>query len=717
MGKVVKSKSSKSKVGDKVVQPEELQWKAVDIPDNLESYEGLYGLEEIDGVDVQIINGKAQFKIKDDSKTKKIFDADGDPQDTVFQDVSDDLDEEEFTGFDDDNNVEGIEANVLTENVFAKVKLPDDNVHLPHWEPLHLNSYTLTGLNGLQFKSPTLIQKKTLPLAIDGKDVIGKASTGSGKTLAYSIPILEKYISKIEELEINQKNKIINSPIGVIFVPTRELAHQVVDHLNNICKYFPIHSNSIVSITGGLSIQKQERLLNYGPSIIVATPGRCLELLEKSEAITKRLSSTDILVLDEADRLLQDGHFEEFERILELFRKNRPKGLDNYKWQTLVFSATFSKELFTKLDRNVKTNSNDEILKLLNDKLQFRDKTPAVIDVNPKELVSGQITEALVECGATERDLYLYYFLLMYKGTTLVFANSIDSVKRLAPFLNNLNIPAFAIHSSMIQKQRLRSIEQFTKASNNNEIAVLVASDVAARGLDIPNIDHVAHYHLPRSADIYIHRSGRTARAKNEGVSVMFCSPQESSGPLRKLRNLVTKKNQNHFNMHNDVKLLPIEMDLVNQLKPRVELAVKLAEASIASTSTNKEDNWIKQVADDLGIEDIDDLDDFEDDIIKKQRKRKEKKYLTKDEARSLRFDLKQQLQQPIRKLTRRSYLTSGLQNLAHIMVTGNTHEDVLGHENVNALQELKGKNIVKATKHKKPRKVHKARNKTKSSN
>lgn len=117
----------------------------------------------------------------------------------------------------------------------------------------------------------------------------------------------------------------------------------------------------------------------------------------------------------------------------------------------------------------------------------------------------------------------------MYKGSTLVFANSIDSVKRLVPFLNNLNIPAFAIHSSMIQKQRLRALERFQKASEKNDTAVLIASDVAARGLDIPNIDHVAHYHLPRSADVYIHRSGRTARAGKEGVSVMFCSPQEAS--------------------------------------------------------------------------------------------------------------------------------------------------------------------------------------------
>lgn len=148
----------------------------------------------------------------------------------------------------------------------------------------------------------------------------------------------------------------------------------------------------------------------------------------------------------------------------------------------------------------------------------------------------------------------------------------------------------------------MRSLERFKAALEKNETAVLVASDVAARGLDIPKIDHVAHYHLPRSADVYIHRSGRTARAGREGVSVMFCSPQEASGPLRKLRKIVASNAGNkRISAHNDVKLLPIEMDLVSQLRPRVELAGKLADARISSTATRKEDSWVKQAAEDLG--------------------------------------------------------------------------------------------------------------------
>lgn len=730
----------KLKKESKVVKAKDLQWKPVDIPDNLGDYEGFYGLEEIDGVDVQIVNGKTEFIVRDNGKvenkskkeeTNENGENNMDVEDNETPEVEDEKpteqeeeEEEEFAGFEDDeNNQEDANTSERVSNndkddklaesndelnavSFANLDLPlpDDNeINLPNWQEGDLGSsisaYTLYGLSQLDFKKPTPIQKETIPIALLGKDVIGKATTGSGKTLAYGIPILEKYIQSLNLIKQNNKDKKINHPTGIIFAPTRELAHQVVDHLNKLAKYSPLSTRGIVSITGGLSIQKQQRLLRHGPGIIVATPGRMLELVQGDSELAKRLASTDIIVLDEADRLLQDGHFDEFEKILELFGKNRPKSKSiEWKWQTLVFSATFSRDLFRKLDRHQKGKSsslmgNDEIVQLLNEKLKFKDKKPTLVDANPKEIVSGQITEALVECGPTERDLYLYYFLLMYKGSTLVFANSIDSVKRLVPLLNNLNIPAFSIHSSMIQKQRLRALEKFKEASQKNEVAVLVASDVAARGLDIPNIDHVVHYHLPRSADVYIHRSGRTARAGKEGVSVMFCSPQEASGPLRKLRRLVAgnSNKESRLNMHNDVKLLPIEMDLVSQIKPRVEISSKLADASISSTATRKEDSWVKQAAEDLGLDDLSGLEDFEDDIIKKQRKRKEGKMLSKDETKALKYELKTLLANPIKKNTRKSYITSGLQNLAHQMVTGAHHDDVLGHEKVNALSDLKG--------------------------
>lgn len=773
---------------NKIILADAFLWKPVDIPDTLGDYSGFFGLEELEGVDVRMVNGKPEFiaeesdsdaeviipgltdkkkKGKQNKKTETKDKKDGKPAKKAEKKIltdsianqkflstdlpQEDIDmaedgDEEFTGFGDDiegeddseadSTAEGqkseeqkekppveakknddIDDSELTATVFSSLNmpLPDDNeIHLPEWSSLNLSPYIMNGLQNLDFETPTPIQKQTIPLSLEGKDLVGKATTGSGKTLAYGLPILEKYISKLDLIK-ETFGKTVQPPAGIIFAPTRELAHQVADHLNAIAKYSPLSPYGIVSITGGLSIHKQERLLSYGPGIIVATPGRFLELIEKNEELAKRVAATDIVVLDEADRLLQDGHFEEFERILNLMEKSRAKKEYGWKWQTLVFSATFSRDLFGKLNKNYHKGkssdsglvSNDEIIELLAKKLKFKNSKPALVDANPKEIVSGQVTEALVECGAMERDLYLYYFVHMYPGSTLVFANSVESVRRLVPFLENLQIPAFAIHSAMIQKQRLRSLERFKAACNSSKSAVLIATDVAARGLDIPNIDHVAHYHLPRSADVYIHRSGRTARAGKEGVSVMFCSPQEASGPLKKLRKLVALSAENtKFSTRADVKLLPIDHDLVSQIRDRVQIAAKLADASISGTATRKENSWLKQAAEDLGIENLSDVDDFEDDVIKKQRQRKQKKALTNEEQKALRYQLKEHLAVPLRKNHRRSYITSGLENLAHQIVTGQTSENVLGRKTVKALDELKGtKNRVeKQTQKQKPK-------------
>lgn len=747
---------------NKIISTGSIQWKPVDIPDTLGDYSGFFGLEELEGVDVRMVNGKPEFITRESDDEKEVYipglDKKKQPKkaneekkkgekkvlnnsvtdqeflSTTFRPIESENEEEcgEFNAKESkeeqnekskqNEKVEQSEKDVLDDqmeteqkgkekeedadlrsSVFSSliIPLPDDNnLNLPEWAPIPLSPYLLNGLQALGFTLPSPIQKQTIPLSMEGKDVIGKATTGSGKTLAYGLPILEKYISKLDLVK-ETFGKVVQPPTGIIFSPTRELAHQVADHLNAISKFSPLSQHGIVPVTGGLSIQKQERLLSYGPGIIVATPGRFLELIEKNEELALRMAATDIVVLDEADRLLQDGHFEEFERIINLMEKTRAKEEYGWKWQTLVFSATFLRDLFGKLDRSIHKYksadkglvSNDEIIAVLAKKLKFKSLKPELIDVNPEEIVSGQITEALVECGATERDLYLYYFVYMYPGSTLVFANSVESVRRLVPLLENLQIPAFAIHSAMIQKQRLRSLERFRAACFDSKSAVLIATDVAARGLDIPKIEHVAHYHLPRSADIYIHRSGRTARAGKEGVSVMFCSPQEASGPLKKLRKLVASSAENsRFNTHADVKLLPIDYDLVSQIRDRVRLAAKLADASISSAATRKENLWLQQAAYDLGIENLSDVDDFEDDVIKKQRQRKLKKSLKPEEQKYLRYQLKQQLMVALRKNHRRSYLTSGFENLAHQIVTGETSTTVLGRKTIKALDELKRK-------------------------
>lgn len=774
------SMKEKMAKGNKIVKPDALQWKSVEIPDTLGDFSGFFGLEELDGVDVKMVDGRPEFIAKDEDedaeitidldkgkKKKKKQQQQKQPAKTEVKEQEGEDKEEEFTGFDSDSEKkqqlkakrkekqmekkekkkqkqkEQKEQKAQNQNQDEKnvgfsllEQMPEEEeIDLPQWDNLKLHTSTRGSLQTLEFRTPTEIQKAAIPLALQGKDVIGKATTGSGKTLAYGIPILERYLNdlalkeepleplKEEEEPLKESSDVAGEtdaqklpygstqiPAGIIFAPTRELAHQVCDHLRALARFLPLHPHGIVSVTGGLSVQKQERVLSYGPGIIVATPGRFLELIENNDELSERMANTGILVLDEADRLLQDGHFEEFERILELLGKHRNHKQFLWRWQTLVFSATFSRELFGKLNKSGKPKGNkpllhsadqglignEEILQLLQEKLRFKDPKPALCDANPKELVAGKITEALVECGPTERDLYLYYFLLMYPGSTLVFANAVDSVKRLVPLLESLEIPAFSIHSSMMQKQRLRALERFKEATTKNKTAVLIASDVAARGLDIPNIDHVAHYHLPRSADVYVHRSGRTARAGNEGVSVMFCSPQEASGPFKKLRKIVAanagKNGGSRVGQNGDVKMMHIDYDVLLQIKPRINLASKLADSAISSTATRKEDTWLKQAAEDLGIDHLSDVEDFEDDVIKKQRRRNESRKLASEEYKQIRGALKEKLATPLRKNHRRSYITSGVENLAHQIVSGNTSEKVLGRKAVTALEELRGK-------------------------
>ena len=749
-----------------IVDESKLNWKPVDIPDTLDDFGGFYGLEEIDGVDVKVVDGKVTFVTKKDSKVLKDSNKEkvGDDQESVENESGSDSESEllEFKNLDDikegelsaasysssdedeQGNIESskltdpsedvdedVDEDVLKENVFNKDINIDDisPVNLPEWTNLAPLSMTiLQSLQNLNFLRPTEIQKKSIPVIMQGVDVMGKASTGSGKTLAYGIPIVEKLISNF-----SQKNK---KPISLIFTPTRELAHQVTDHLKKICEPVLAKSQySILSLTGGLSIQKQQRLLKYDNSgqIVIATPGRFLELLEKDNTLIKRFSKVDTLILDEADRLLQDGHFDEFEKIIKHLlverRKNRENSEGSSKiWQTLIFSATFSIDLFDKLsssrqvkDRRFKNNEDElnAVIQHLMSKIHFNSK-PVIIDTNPESKVSSQIKESLIECPPLERDLYCYYFLTMFPGTTLIFCNAIDSVKKLTVYLNNLGIPAFQIHSSMTQKNRLKSLERFKQQSAKQKTinhsnpdsvqlsTVLIASDVAARGLDIPGVQHVIHYHLPRSTDIYIHRSGRTARAGSEGVSAMICSPQESMGPLRKLRKTLATKNSVSTDLNsrstnrkpikwqNTVPLLPIETDILSQLRERSRLAGELADHEIASNSLSKDDNWLKKAADELGI----DVDSDEDDISKsnsdtfllKNKNKKMQKTINKDKVKAMRATLNELLSVPIRKDRRQKYLTGGLVNLADNLVKKRGHNSIIGHEKTNALETLKKK-------------------------
>ena len=589
------------------------------------------------------------------------------------------------------------------------------------WKPLGLSSHTISSIARLGFASPTPIQLSAIPKILDGHDVIGKAVTGSGKTLAFGIPILEHYLrARDRERGKTQDSEIMHPPVALILLPTRELAHQISTHISNLCSTLLSTGPSIVTLTGGLSLHKQKRLLGSA-DIIIGTPGRLWEILSENYKLMKWLKTVKYVVVDEADRLLSDGHFEEVKEILNaLDRKDNDQENDaegvieyqseqlnvKYERQILVFSATFQRDLRQKLSGRAKSSSSNilggnESLEFLLKKLNFRERKPQFIDVNPVSYMASRLKEGIVECGGLEKvnstfhtcsdltnrhtqDLYLYALILHYSNIrTLIFTNSITSVRRLTPFLQNLNISVHALHSQMPQKARLRSIERFSSLSSPSSI--LVATDVAARGLDIPSVQLVIHYHLPRAADMYVHRSGRTARATESGSSILICAPEEVLG----VRRLVAKvhaqdatfdeTNKNKFFM----RTIDLDRRIIACLKPRIILSKKITDASLAKEKKGHQDNWLKTAADDLGVDY--DSEEFAagegskkgrgQGRIKAERKARD---LTKAELGALRGELRQLLTQRVNVGVSERYLTAGRIDVDELL-SGERRSEFLG--------------------------------------
>ncbi|QIX01911.1 hypothetical protein AMS68_007428 [Peltaster fructicola] len=643
---------------EKPVRLEQLAWKEVSMPDRMEDYEGFFGLEEIDGVEI----------IKDDTtKTVRYLPTESNGVNETIrgspQVAEDDM---AWDGFDDEapapsvplDDVAMAQKTIATPQTTAKAKTKtkaksdksapiastkivsaqptafaglDDlasapvEVDVSAWKQLKLSPDTMAAISNLGFTKPSVIQKASIPLILDGGDVIGKASTGSGKTLAFGIPILERFL----ELRTSKASSE-RSPLALLLSPTRELAHQLNKHITALCSGLT-DGPSIVTLTGGLSLQKQRRQLKSA-DVIIGTPGRLWEVISSERGLGKSLKDIQFLILDEADRLLSEGHFKEVEDILNVLDREddaeddleaTDKDVDavlpltskqETQRQTLVFSATFDKSLQKKLSSKTKYSgglmNNKDSMEYLLSKLNFQGE-PQFVDANPVKQLAVGLKEGMIECGALEKDLYLYAILLHHQKTrSMVFVNSISAVRRITPFLENLGLPALALHSGMIQKARLRSVERFTAATGKHASAILVATDVAARGLDIPNVELVVHYHLPRAADMYVHRSGRTARAGREGSSILICSPEEVAG----VRRLVAKvhaqsavdNNQNASDAARQgyyIRTLDPDRKVVARLKPRAVIAKKLADVTIAKEKHHKEDDFFQAAAEELGVD------------------------------------------------------------------------------------------------------------------
>lgn len=595
------------------------------------------------------------------------------------------------------------------------------------WQSISLSSETLSSLAKLKFSRPTPIQAAAIPEILNGHDVIGKASTGSGKTLAFGIPILEHYLATRTGTESTAKavgTDRQHPPIAMILSPTRELAHQLSAHLTDLCSNAASSGPLIATLTGGLSILKQQRLLAHA-DIIIGTPGRLWEIISESTGLTRWLKQLKFLVVDEADRLLSDGHFQEVGEILNtLDRKDKDEdadsdeenesGSEKVERQTLVFSATLQKELQHKLAGKSKPSGSalmnkQESMEYLLKKLNFREEKPKFVNVNPISQMASGLKEGVVECAALEKvglqtlkvfmrltlnlqDLYLYTLMLHYPKTrTLIFANSISSVRRITSFLQNLNIPAHALHSQMPQKARLRSIERFSSPSHPESI--LIATDVAARGLDIPSVQLVIHYHLPRAADMYVHRSGRTARADRSGSSVLLCAPEEVV-PVRRLVAKVHARNTSTDAPDSKkffMRMIELDRRIIARLKPRVTLAKKISDASLAKEKKGHEDDWLRTAAEDLGV-DYDSEEFAAQDVSKKGRGQgrkkaeKEARELSKGELQALRADLKALLAQRVNVGVSERYLTAGGVDVDELLREGSQGEflgtvDALGFD------------------------------------
>jgi ATP-dependent RNA helicase DDX24/MAK5 len=298
----------------------------------------------------------------------------------------------------------------LKSNIFAALGDVDDKqdeaneADVSAWVPLRLSPRLLSALAKLKFSKPTPIQASAIPHILRGHDVIGKASTGSGKTLAFAIPIVEKWLDLAEESEDSTTR---SGPIALILSPTRELAHQLSEHIKDLCSGLS-SSPYVCSVTGGLAVQKQQRQL-LKADIVIGTPGRLWEVLSSSTDLMNKFKGMSFLVVDEADRLLTEGHFKEAEELFNaLDRYEAEEGADAREpspRQTLVFSATFHKGLQQKLAGKGKyglMNQEDSMEYLLK-KLNFREEQPKFVDVNPISQMATGLKEGLVECGGMEK--------------------------------------------------------------------------------------------------------------------------------------------------------------------------------------------------------------------------------------------------------------------------------------------------------------------------
>ncbi|HPE74789.1 MAG TPA: DEAD/DEAH box helicase [Draconibacterium sp.] len=365
------------------------------------------------------------------------------------------------------------------------------------FKDLNIIDPILKALIDENYTEPTLIQEKAIPVILDGKDVLGSAQTGTGKTAAFAIPILQHLYNRRRDHNRSQNIKTL------IITPTRELAIQIGESFSTYGKFTGIRNTVIF---GGVKQASQTNALRHGVDVLIATPGRLLDLMDQGYV---RLNDIEYFVLDEADRMLDMGFIHDIRKIIAKLPHKR---------QSLFFSATMPGNI-VELSRKILQN-------------------PVKIEATPSATTAETVQQYLYYTNkSTKKDLLEYILNDQQISQVLLFSKTKHGADKITRNLKQKNIKAAAIHGDKGQNQRQKVLQQF----KNGEIRVLVATDIAARGIDIDKLKYVINYDIPNISETYVHRIGRAGRAGEEGISISICEPEEI-GYVKEIEKLINQK-------------------------------------------------------------------------------------------------------------------------------------------------------------------------------
>ncbi|WPK27551.1 hypothetical protein PUMCH_004944 [Australozyma saopauloensis] len=457
---------------------------------------------------------------------------------------------------------EGDSAAAMAEFYEASEEANLENLAHSTFQTLDLSRPVLKGLANLGYTKPSPIQAASIPISLLGKDIVAGAVTGSGKTAAYMIPIIERLIYK--------PSKVAATRV-IVLAPTRELAIQVCDVGKKIARFIP--SISFGLAVGGLNLRQQEQQLKSRPDIVVATPGRLIDHIRNSASFS--IDGLEILVMDEADRMLEEGFQAELTEILSLIPK--------HKRQTMLFSATMN----TKIQ----------------DLIQLSLNKPVRIMIDPPKAAASKLVQEFVRIRKKDDMKPALLFNLLrgidpsQQSRIVIFVSRKETAHRLRVILGLLGLRVSELHGSLSQEQRLNNVNDF----KNLVVPILICTDLAARGLDIPKIELVINYDMPKSHEIYLHRVGRTARAGREGKSITFVGDAASDRNIVKaaIKSLETNSTEQKAVSRNvDWAEVAAINEIVESKKDTVEEVLveekQAKEMMSAEMELNKADNLLK---------------------------------------------------------------------------------------------------------------------------